>query len=354
LEGRDNYDVAHYIASNPGRGVFSFFHTSISNLLGPLWFLLLAAPAGGAVLALWRPRSAAVRLCGAVTVVSAIAYLFTPLTAAGPEGHPLAFGINLRYLVPALALGLALLPLEPKLAPERFRLPLLIGGFAALVITSKYSDSAYIWDEPFASIPFAVLIGLVLVAAPVGIALLARRAVIPAVIAGSVLAVAIAAAGYERQDNYLESRYSRPQDFRFQLDELASWAKDTSDLRIGVVGTSGAYNQYLLYGDRLSNRVGYLGDHRSQGNFVAIKKCAALREAINDGDYDYVVTTPDLDLNSPDTAGSSPERGWLVRSPDLDEQLHEGRVSVFAVTGTLDPHECGGGTGRETSAKKAK
>ena len=26
---------------------------------------------------------------------AAIAYLFTPLTAAGPEGHPLAFGINL-------------------------------------------------------------------------------------------------------------------------------------------------------------------------------------------------------------------------------------------------------------------
>ena len=58
------------------------------------------------------------RLAGAVTIVAAIAYLFTPLTAAGPEGHPLAFGINLRYLTPALALGLALLPLEPRIVPR--------------------------------------------------------------------------------------------------------------------------------------------------------------------------------------------------------------------------------------------
>jgi len=59
-----------------------------------------------------------------VTVATGIAYLFTPLTAAGPDGHPLAFGINLRYLTPGLALGLALLPLEPRLSPARFRLPL--------------------------------------------------------------------------------------------------------------------------------------------------------------------------------------------------------------------------------------
>ena len=52
------------------------------------------------MLAIWRPRTPAVRMLGAVTVVAAIAYLFTPLTAAGPEGQPLAFGINLRYLVP--------------------------------------------------------------------------------------------------------------------------------------------------------------------------------------------------------------------------------------------------------------
>ncbi len=340
LEGRDDFSVSHYIFENPDTDVWSDFRKAISNLLGPLWFLLLAAPAAGAALALWRPRSAAVRLCGVVAVVSAMAYLFTPLTAAGPDGDPRAFGINLRYLVPALALGLALLPLEPKLTPQRFRLPLLIGGLAALAITSQYSDSAYIWDETFASVPVAVLIGLLLIAAPVGIALLARRAAVPAAIAAGVLGLAIAAAGWERQDDYLDSRYTDTEDFRFELDELATFAKDTSGLRIAVVGTSGAYNQYLLYGDELSNRVDYLGDRQGGGNFVAIENCPALREAINDGGYDYVVTTPDLDLNDPDDVGSSPERGWLVDAPELDEETRTAKLSIFAVNGDLDPEGC--------------
>ena len=113
-------------------------------------------------------------MAGAVAIAGGIFYLFTPLTAAGPEGDPRAFGINLRYLVPALALALALLPLEPKLTPVRFRL-LLAGGIAALLATSLYSDSAYIWDEAYSSIPIAALIGVVIVGVPVGIALLARR-----------------------------------------------------------------------------------------------------------------------------------------------------------------------------------
>ncbi len=176
LEGRDNFTVSHYLF-DPDTSLWSqYFFRPITNLLGPAWPLFLGLSAAGTVLAIVRPRTQTVRMLGAVTVVSAIAYLFTPLTAAGPEGQPLAFGINLRYLVPALALGLALLTLEPKLTPERFRVPLLIGGVLAMGLTSKYSDSAYIWSEPFASIPFAALIGLFMIGVPVGIALLARRA----------------------------------------------------------------------------------------------------------------------------------------------------------------------------------
>ena len=93
LEGRDDYTVAHYILSNPSTGLWrAYFLNPIENLLGPLWFLILGGAAGGAVLATWRPRSHAVRVAGVVTILAAIAYLFTPLTAAGPEGHPLAFG----------------------------------------------------------------------------------------------------------------------------------------------------------------------------------------------------------------------------------------------------------------------
>jgi hypothetical protein len=341
LEGRDDFTVAHYIFSDPSTSLWrTYFLNPIENLLGPLWFLIIGGAAAGAILAVWRPRSPAVRLAGVITIVAAIAYLFTPLTAAGPEGHPLAFGINLRYLIPGFALGLALLPLEPRIAPERFRLPLLVGGLIALFFTSHNSDANVAWDGPFASIPWAAVIGIVLIGAPVGLALLAPRGVLLAGTAGAVLALAVAAVGWERQGDYFAHRYDRPDEFRFQLDDAVRWAKPTSDLRIGVAGTSGAYNQYGFYGDDLSNYVQYVGRHLPEADFRAIDSCAPFRQAVNDSHYDYLITTPALDLNSPATAKPSPERGWVLHDPAVQEILHTGRVSVFRITGRLSPSGC--------------
>ena len=341
LEGRTDFTVAHYLFSNPSTGVWrQYFLNPIENLLGPLWFLILGGASAGAILSIWRPRSPAVRLAGVVTIVAAIAYVFTPLTAAGPEGHPLAFGINLRYLIPGFALGLALLPLEPRITPERFRLPLLVGGLIALFFTSHYSDANVAWDGPFASIPWAALIGIVLIGAPVGLALLARRGALVAGVAGAVLAIAIAAVGWARQDDYLAHRYDRAEDFRFQLDKAVLWAKPTSGLRIGVAGTSGAYNQYGFYGDDVDNYVQYVGRHLPEADFQAIETCSAFRQAVNDGDFDYLITTPELDLNNPATASPSPERGWVKNDPAVEEILHSARVSVFRINGPLTPGGC--------------
>jgi hypothetical protein len=341
LEGRTDFTVAHYIFSNPSTGLWrQYFLNPIENLLGPLWFLILGGASAGAILAIWRPRSSAVRLAGVVTIAAAIAYIFTPLTAAGPEGHPLAFGINLRYLIPGFALGLALLPLEPRITPERFRLPLIVGGLIALFFTSHYSDANVAWDGPFASIPWAVVIGVVLIGAPVGLTLLAKRGPHLTVAAGAVLALAIAAAGWAHQDDYFAHRYDRAEDFRFQLDDAVRWAKPTSGLRIGVAGTSGAYNQYGFYGDAVDNYVQYVGRHLPEADFRAIESCAPFRQAVNDGDYDYLITTPTLDLNNPATATPSPERGWVRNDPAAQEILHSGRVSVFRINGPLSPQGC--------------
>jgi hypothetical protein len=345
LEGRDNFTVSHYILSEPDKGVWSsFFLVPIENLLGPVWFLFLGGAAAAGILAIWRPRSSAVRLCGVVTVATGIAYLFTPLTAAGPEGHPLAFGINLRYVIPGFALGLALLPLEPRLTPARLRLPLLGGGLVALFLTSFYSDADVAWDSAFASVPWAVLIGLVLVGAPVGLAILARRGRALAAIAGAALALVVFAAGWERQDDYFAHRYKGgDDDFRFQLDDAIRFAEDHPDSRIGVAGTSGAYSQYGFYGDDLSNYVQYVGRHLPEADFRAITKCAAFREAVNDGNYDYLITTPSLDLNNPGTAHASPEGGWIRGDPAAKLVLDSGRVAIFELDGDLSPAGCGGG-----------
>ena len=341
LEGRTDFTVAHYIFSNPSTGLWrQYFLNPIENLLGPLWFLILGGASAGAILSIWRPRSVAARLAGVITIVAAIAYVFTPLTAAGPEGHPLAFGINLRYLIPGIALGLALLPLESRITPERFRLPLLVGGLIALFFTSHYSDANVAWDGAFASIPWAALIGIVLIGAPVGLALLARRDAWVAGVAGAALVLAIAAVGWAKQDDYFAHRYDRSEDFRFQLDKAVQWAKPTSGLRIGVAGTSGAYNQYGFYGDAVDNYVQYVGRHLPEADFRAIQTCAAFRQAVNAGDYDYLITTPELDLNNPADASPSPERGWVKNDPALQELVHASRVSVFKVNGPLLPAGC--------------
>jgi hypothetical protein len=341
LEGRDDFTVAHYVFSDPSVSLWrQYFLNPIENLLGPLWFLILGGASAGAIVAVWRPRSPAVRLAGAITIVAAIAYLFTPLTAAGPEGQPIAFGINLRYLIPGFALGLALLPLEPRITPERFRLPLLVGGLIALFLTSHYSDANVAWDGAFASIPSAALIGIVLIGAPVGLALLARRDPWTAGLAGVVLALAIVAVGWAKQDDYFDHRYERSEDFRFQLDDAVRWAKPTSGLRIGVAGTSGAYNQYGFYGDDVDNYVQYVGRHLPQADFQAIESCPSFRQAVNDGGFDYLVTTPELDLNDPVTSSPSPERGWVKNDPAVEEILHASRVSVFRINGPLSPAGC--------------
>jgi hypothetical protein len=152
--------------------------------------------------------------------------------------------------------------------------------------------------------------------------------------------LAVAVAGWERQDDYFTHRYDRPEDFRFDLDDAFVWAKDTGDLRIAVAGTSGAYNQYGLYGDRLENYVQYVGQTGPGGNFTRIESCPEFREAINDGDYDYLVTTPDLDLNNPVRARTSPERGWVQDDPAVEQLLLVGRVGVFRLNGELDAGGC--------------
>jgi hypothetical protein len=113
-----------------------------------------------------------------------------------------------------------------------------------------------------------------------------------------------------------------------------------------VAGSSGAYNQYGFYGDEVDNYVQYIGRHLPEADFQAIESCAPFREAVNEGDYDYLVTTPTLDLNEPSTASPSPDRGWISGDPAAQEVLRSGRVAVFGITGPLSPSGCSKGNRR--------
>ncbi|MGZ8667481.1 MAG: hypothetical protein ACXWZM_10285, partial [Solirubrobacterales bacterium] len=113
IGGREGFGVLHYL-TDPG--VWSdWFAPGLNQGLGVLWPVILAAALAGALLCLGRASEPALRAGAIVVLVLIGAWLVAPASASGPDGEPLGFLSGLRYLVPALALGLALLPLAPSL-----------------------------------------------------------------------------------------------------------------------------------------------------------------------------------------------------------------------------------------------
>jgi len=128
-EGRPDFSIAHYATDT---GVWQdYFTPGLHQAFGALWPVVIAAAiAGGLVALVWgRPR--VLRWMGAVAVVGLIAYIFTPLSAAGADGAPTGFGINIRYAIPALLAGLTLLP-SAFLTLRTSRASSLAGGGADL------------------------------------------------------------------------------------------------------------------------------------------------------------------------------------------------------------------------------
>ena len=105
-----------------------FAQPALAAGLGRWWWAVLAVAILGPTLCLLPERlgrnadyfnvssQAMVRMLGFAALFSLAAYLITPETAAGPNGDPLGFAFNLRYLAPALALALAVAPLAPALS----------------------------------------------------------------------------------------------------------------------------------------------------------------------------------------------------------------------------------------------
>ena len=338
LEGRDPFSVAHYLFKLDGGVVGTYFIPDLHGVIGPLWPLVLAFAGAGMLAALLRGRSPLIRVLGAVALAAAIGYLFTPLTASGPEGQPDGFAINLRYLAPALALGAVLLPLDRALEAPPRRVALFAILAATLLTVALFSDAKLAWQNADAWVPGAVLIGLVVIGVPLGIAALAGRSRPAAAAVAGAAALAILAIGWTQQDDYLRDRYTGG--FRFHLETAFRWANGVSGARIGLGGTSGAFQQYGLYGRDVSNHVQFVGRPGADGDFRRIEDCAEWRRAVNEGNYDYIVTTPRLDLNAAGVAYTSPEGGWARSDPALTRIAGDARIEVFRVGGELNPAGC--------------
>ena len=338
IDIREPATVSDYLTD--GDVITDFFIPGLNDSFGVLWPVVLAGVAGGFILAIWRGRTSMIRMLGVVALLSGIAYLFTPLTAAGPAGEPSAFEVNLRYASPALALGALLLAIDPVLSRGRAQQALL-GALSLVLAVGLFSGGESVWDRDF--LLGAVVLTLLLVAIPAGLALAPRWGIDRWSI-GAAAAVAIALAvgvGWLKSDAYLDDRYraeTAPSDFPEGIRSALAWfnQEEPTDSKIAVVGGRPGFKQYVFYGDDLSNRVQYVAHHTPHGGFVPITSCEEWRTALNDGGYDYVVIGPDQRMQN-----ESPiEAEWTGADGATAKLVDEDNIFVFEITGELDPASC--------------
>jgi hypothetical protein len=336
---RPDFSIAHYATDT---GVWRhYFAPGLHDQFGALWPLVVAGALLAAIVALAAGRDRIVRWVGAVALFGMIAYVFTPLSAAGAEGAPEGFAINIRYVVPAMLAALALAPLPRAFDGRRPQAALLAVLLVVLVLTDR-SDA--VLRDP--SRIFALALAFLLVAVPAGLLALHRRGTSTAALAAlAALAIAVVAIGYPVERDYLRDRFANdgPRDERIpgmHLDSAYRWARDTEDARIGLAGTTAGFLQYGFFGTDLSNRVVYLGEKGPHGAFNAIPTCRGFRAAVNAADLDYLVTSPFLNFIDTEAPIASPEAGWLRGEPAARPVERSGPVTVWKVGGRLDPAAC--------------
>jgi hypothetical protein len=350
-EGRPDFSIVHYATDT---GVWrDYFEPGLHQAFGALWPLVIAAAIAGGILALLRGRETIFRWAGAIALFGLLAYVFTPLSAAGAEGAPVGFGINIRYAIPPLLLGLVLFAAQPWFGDRRSgesgddsawsrwgweEWGLLIGLLLLLVLTDR-SDA--VLRDP--SRTFGIPLAFIVVVIPACLLLARTRGANRGVVlAGfAALALLVVALGYPLQRDYLRDRFGPGSEIPgMHLESAYAWARDRSDTRIGLAGTTAGFLQYGLYGTDLSNHVVYLGKKGPHGAFNATPTCQAFRTAVNTADLDYLVTSPFLNFISTSHPIPSPEANWLRGDPAAKPIQASGPVTVWKLTGKLNPAAC--------------
>ncbi len=298
LGGREGHSVLGYLTD---RSVWSeWLLPGLHHGLTVFWPLLGALALAGLLLALGPRSSAYLRVAGAVGLAAALAWLVAPTSASGPDGMPRGFESGLRYLAPALVLGMALLPV---VLPGRLR----------------WKGAGDLPNRRILKVPTSL--GRHLSGREISRGLLAGLVVV-----GIVL-------GYPVQRHYLENRYADPTFAAPGLNAVFAAKSRVSGERIATTTT----RQYPLFGTDLSNEVEFVGRHEPHGGFVAPASCREWRRLIDAGDYEYVIASRDrIEPGQPPYPASA---RW-TEGPDARVILRKPPTVVFELTGPLDPSAC--------------
>lgn len=338
------------------------FIPGLRQSLGLAWWALIAGAVGGGLLAAIDGREPARALLGAIALVSGFVFLVTP-QLLGLPGDPIFFSVNVRYLAPALSLGLTLVPLARVLRGPRATAAWAAAATVALVFTALDPG---VWRSGIAVKPLSPPLhgGSALAGAVAALVILAvgewwllhgrarrgRRSALrlpweplgrrwiaaerAATAAAATVALAVVFGGWAVADRYAHDRYrdSPP------LPAVFAWAQHQHHARIGLVGLN---SQYPLTGARSANYVQYVGVPEPHGGFTRAATCRAWRTAVDAGRYGWLLVTPDA-FTSVDR---QPALRWTQssRNAQLTIRQYTDGVEVgalFRITGRLDPNSC--------------
>jgi hypothetical protein len=344
LDPRPRFAVAHYLTEpNVYR---HWFFPQLENALGPVWPLILIMAGAAALFIVVRSRNKILRVIAAAALLTAVVYVFTPLTAAGQEGAPTGFFTNTRYLIPGLILAMVMLPIaRPLRAPDRraqITLIFLAVVYWVTVLTTPKWYSAYLLG--------AVFITLALVWTPTALGLgrsrgvLSRRVVTAAAAVVVLLAVVL---GRAQQVQYSNQHYT---DTKLFLQEggpqkAYAFAQKLQHKRIGIVGSSEIiFGQYGFFGNPPTNEVDFIGVPGPHGAYRLATTCPQLMGRINASEYDYLIMSENTE-DSPEAEFFYPINAWVKNDPALKLVIEEPTIVpepdyVYKVEGKMSPRYC--------------
>jgi hypothetical protein len=298
LGGREAHGVLGYLTD--GSVWSDWLLPGLHAGLTVLWPLMVVLPVAGLILCLGRRSEPILRVAGLIGLAAFGAWLIAPTSASGPDGIPRGFESGLRYLTPALILGLALLPTAPSLRDRLAQLGARLTFVRNNPTKVKRPRLAVRWIAVWAAVGLALI---------------------------------VIAVGYPIQRRYMEHRYADPSFTTPGLNAAFKWAQRVTDARIATTST----RQYPLYGRDLSNRVTYVGEEEPHGGFTAPAGCRQWRRLLDRGDYDYVVVT--RDRVEPGKPPYPPASRW-TESSGTEVVMRIPPTTVFRVNAELDPSAC--------------
>jgi hypothetical protein len=359
IDPRPRFAVAHYL-TNPT--IYrEWFFPQLDNAFGPIWPLILIMAVAAAIFIAVRSRNKILRVIAAAALLTAIVYVFTPLTAAGQENSPTGFFTNTRYLVPGLVLAMVMLPIaRPLRAPERMaRLTLdclALVYWVTVLATPKWYPS-YLLGTIF------LTLALVWIPSVFGLRgrLRGGRVSRPMILGAAAVVLLLAVVlGRTQQVQYVDQHYTNSKLFLGEggPQKAYDFAQKQQHKRIGIVGSSEIiFGQYGFYGNPPTNEVDYIGVPGPHGAYRLATTCRGFRNRINAGHYDYLIMSQ-YTQDSETAEFYYPIYAWVKNSPAVEKIIEEPHIVpqpdyVFKVKGKVDPDECvenGEGEGGEGEA----